>query len=352
MPPLEALIREMIAAEGPLRLDRYMALVLGHPQHGYYMRRDPFGAEGDFLTAPEISQVFGELIGVWCAAAWRGLGSPAAFHLVELGPGRGTLMADLLRAARVVPEFGAAATVHFVEMSPVLRAAQQRQVPQGRHHATLDTLPDGPFILVANEFFDALPIRQFEKRQGRWFERVIGLDGDALTIGLAPAPTFSSPVVAAEGEIVEVSEARTAVARQIGERLLRQPGAGLIIDYGHDRSAAGDTLQALRRHAFVAVTAAPGACDVTSHVDFEALAGAVKAGGARAAALMSQGQFLEAMGLAARFARLAAAADAATRAQLGRAKARLADRDQMGNLFKVLACHSPGLEVPYPFHPA
>lgn len=347
MTALERLIRELIAAEGPLRLDRYMALVLGHPQHGYYMTRDPFGAAGDFLTAPEVSQVFGELIGVWCVAAWQGLGAPSPFALVELGPGRGTLMSDALRASRVVPAFAAAARVHFVETSPVLRAAQRRLVPQALWHDDLGGVPEGPVLLVANEFFDALPVRQFERREGAWFERVIGIGNDALALGLTPAPGFQA--AAAEGAIVEVSPARQAVAEAIGARLGAAPGAALIIDYGHARTAPGDTLQALRRHRFAAITEAPGECDVTAHVDFEALAAALAAGGGAVAPLLSQRDFLLAMGLEQRFARLAAGADAATRGGFARASQRLADQREMGNLFKVLAGHSPGAAAPYPF---
>lgn len=348
MRPLDDLIRATIAAEGPMRMDHYMALVLGHPQHGYYMKQDPFGAEGDFLTAPEISQVFGELIGIWCVAAWQGMGSPSAFHLVELGPGRGTLMADMLRAAQLVPAFGAAAKVHFVEMSPVLRAAQRKAVPQAQWHDQFSDVPEGPALIVANEFFDALPIRQFERRNGAWGERVIGLEGGELRLGLVPAPAFHAAYTG-EGDVVEVSEARDAVAQQIGARLARQPGAALIIDYGHAPSAPGDTLQAMKRHAYVPLTVSPGDCDVTSHVDFETLGVALKAGGAQVLPLLTQGQFLLAMGLPQRFAKLAATADAATRATLARAEARLADQQQMGNLFKVIASTSPGLTIPYPF---
>jgi SAM-dependent MidA family methyltransferase len=347
--PLERLIRETIADEGPMRLDRYMALCLGHPRYGYYMAREPFGEAGDFITAPEVSQVFGELIGVWCAAVWAGMGRPQPFNLVELGPGRGTLMADIMRAARVMPEFGEAAAVHLVESSKRLRALQKQAV--GREavwHDSVASLSRGPMLLVANEFFDALPIRQFEFREGRWHERCVGLDDDRLTIGLC-ATVETIAAAGRDGDIVEEAAAAADIAAEIGGRLAHHPGAALIVDYGHLATAAGDTLQAVRRHRFVPVTEAPGECDLTAHVDFERLARALRDGGAITHPALSQREFLMAMGLEARIARLAA--DASTRDVLERAAARLADEAQMGNLFKVLAATSPGLAAPYPFGP-
>ena len=350
MTPLEKLIREAIASEGPMRLDRYMGLALGHPQHGYYMWRDPFGARGDFVTAPEVSQAFGELIGVWCAAAWQAMGAPPSFNLVELGPGRGTLMADVLRAARVMPGFLAAAKIRLVEMSPVLRAKQMDVLGAAAWHDRFEQVPEGPMILVANEFFDAIPIRQFERRDGQWFERVIGLQDGALKLGLVAAEDISSqPPQGSDGDVIEFAPARSDIARLIGARLNGFPGAALIIDYGHLTSAPGDTLQAMRQHKFMAVTDFPGDCDLTSHVDFEALANALGNGGAQVAAAITQRDFLLAMGLEARMTTLSAKADAAMRDSLERAKSRLADPGQMGNLFKVLAAVSPGAETPYPF---
>ena len=348
MTALETLIRATIAAEGPMRLDRFMALCLGHPRHGYYMTRDPFGAAGDFLTAPEISQVFGELVGVWCATAWRMLGSPGQFNLVELGPGRGTLMGDILKAGRVLPGFGEAARVHLVETSPVLREAQRRLIGAAVWHESLATLPEGPMVLVANEFFDALPIRQLEKRHGQWCERVIGLADGRLTIGLAPFVGAQNGE-GSDGDIVEFSPARAGVAQEIGARLARHPGAALIVDYGHLASAPGDTLQALRRHKFAAITETPGDCDLTAHVDFEALGKAIAAGGAIVHPALTQREFLLAMGLEQRAERLAAKANAEQRIAMRRAVTRLAAAEEMGNLFKVLAATSPGLAQPYPF---
>lgn len=350
MTPLERLIRAEIAARGPMPIDRYMDLCLGHPAHGYYMAREPFGEGGDFITAPEISQVFGELVAVWCIGQWQAMGEPSAFSLIELGPGRGTLMADLLRAGAVSPSFRQAARVHLVETSPRLEALQRERIGDNANwHRALDTVPEGPFVLVANEFFDALPIRQFAWQEGSWRERAIGLaDGRLVIVTIAA----SAGALAAPGrmsDIVETSPARSGVARAIGERLARQKGAALIVDYGHLVPAPGDTLQALRRHRFAAVTEDPGQCDITSHVDFAALAEALEEGGGRSWPALAQGDFLRAMGLEARFAALTTGADHDTAAMLGRARARLADRDEMGNLFKILAATSPELPPPYPF---
>ena len=348
MTPLEVLISELIATDGPMRLDHYMGLCLGHPQHGYYVTRDPLGREGDFVTAPEVSQVFGELIGIWAAGAFVAMGEPARVNLVELGPGRGTLMADMLRTiGRVSPALAAAAVMHLVETSPVLRTRQRQAVgPGASWHMTLKEVPQGPMILVANEFFDAIPIRQIERRRGLWHERVIGLEQGRLARGL------SGPVLGPEGrdgDVLELAPARDVIASQIGQRLSRHAGAALIIDYGHLTSAPGDTLQAMRRHGFADVTDRPGECDLTSHVDFQALGRALTEGGADVLRPMTQRDFLLAMGLEQRFQRLELRADLLVTSTLRRQMARLADESQMGNLFKVLAATSPGMPCPYPF---
>jgi NADH dehydrogenase [ubiquinone] 1 alpha subcomplex assembly factor 7 len=349
--PLEGVIRAIIESEGPMRLDRYMALCLGHPQFGYYMTRDPFGEAGDFVTAPEISQMFGELIGVWCASQWRAMGSPSPFNLVEFGPGRGTLMADLLRAGRVMPDFVAAARVHLIETSPVLRAVQKARLRgNATWHDSLASVPQGPAIFVANEFFDAIPIRQFEWREGHGFERCVGLGEGVLRLGLTPAPRMTDPKRSAASEesvVIEDSSQRDAIAAEIGARLADAPGAALIIDYGHLHSAAGDTLQAVRRHAFVDILDHPGEADVTAHVDFEALARAIASGGATAYAALTQRGFLLAMGLEERARILGEKMGEDALA----ARERLAGEAQMGNLFKVLTATSAGFATPYPFAP-
>ncbi len=348
MSPLEQFLADLIATEGPLRIDRYMALCLGHPRHGYYITRDPLGEKGDFVTAPEVSQVFGELIGVWAVGAWGAMGQPDAFNLVELGPGRGTLMADVLRTVRkAAPGFAAAASVHLVETSPVLRAWQRRAVGEGaRWHDRLEDVPEGPMILLANEFFDAIPIRQFERREGVWRERVIGLAEGRLSLGVGG---IVPGTMGKDGDILEFAPAREEIARHIGARLAAHVGAALIIDYGHLHTAAGDTLQAMRAHRFVRVTEAPGEADLTSHVDFEKLAHAIAEAGAIAHRAVTQRDFLLAMGLEQRFAQLSGKADDATRATLLRQMARLADEAQMGNLFKMLCATAPGMGTPYPF---
>lgn len=348
MTPLELVICDLIATDGPMRLDRYMSMCLNHPQHGYYVTRDPLGDTGDFITAPEVSQVFGELIGIWAAGLWMAMEKPARINLVELGPGRGTLMVDVLRTVRkVAPGLADAARLHLVESSPVLRARQRSVLPAGANwYMTLEEVPKGPMILLANEFFDALPIRQYEMQGGNWFERLVGLENGHLAWGL------SGPVngpMGREGDVVEVSPAREAVARHIGERLARDPGAALIIDYGHLSSAPGNTLQAMRSHGFADVIGKPGECDLTSHVDFEMLAFALREGGGVVHPALTQRAFLTAMGLETRIAQLVANANPDLQAVLQRQKARLADEDQMGNLFKVLAATSPGLAIPYPF---
>lgn len=346
--PLERLLHEIIAAEGPMRLDRYMALCLGHPEHGYYMTREPFGEAGDFITAPEISQVFGELVGVWLMQVWDGLGRPAPFNLVELGPGRGTLMSDILRAANVLPPFREAARIHLVETSARLRSAQRASLGEAATwHETFDDVPDGPLLLVANEFFDAIPVRQVECRAGRWHERVIGSDDRRLILGLAESDLRLGSLP--DGAVLEVDEARRDIASAVGRRLARWGGAALIIDYGHLKSAPGDTLQAMRRHAFVPITDTPGEADLTSHVDFQSLATALRQAGVSVFPALEQGAFLRAMGLANRTDALAGRAEPARAAQLRRAETRLADDDQMGKLFKVLAAVSPATPAPFPF---
>ncbi len=346
MTPLAKIIHDIILAEGPMPLDRYMGLCLGHPQYGYYVTRDPFGSGGDFTTAPEISQVFGELIGVWVASVWQALGEPRHFALVELGPGRGTLMADILRVLAKAEKCAAAAAVHLVETSPVLREAQKNRLPHATWHHTVASLPALPTILIANEFFDALPIRQFERKDARVHERCVGVGHAGLQIGLVPS---AARLPFAGDGVFEDHSIRTALAQQLGNHLATPGGAALIIDYGHGRSAMGDTLQALRHHGSAPVTQDPGEVDITSHVDFEALGRAFAKVGARVLPLMTQGDFLQAMGLEARRDRLVQTLSGEARVQFLGATERLAHHAQMGQLFKVMAVTSVGLPAPYPF---
>ena len=346
MTALTKIIKTMIAEEGPMPLDRYMALCLGHPQHGYYMTRDPFGQSGDFTTAPEISQIFGELIGVWVAKLWEQLGAPRHFALVELGPGRGTLMADVLRVLTKIPACAKAASIHLVETSPVLRAAQLERMPSATWHDSVASLPALPTIILANEFFDALPIRQFERKSGQSFERCVVATESGLDINLLPTPAripFSG-----EG-VFEESSIRDAVATHLGNHISTVSGAALIIDYGHLRSAPCDTLQAMKSHSYCNITDHAGEADITSHVDFESLGRGFGKGGAKVARPMTQGNFLQAMGLEARTRVLAAKASASKQQTIITASERLANPAQMGELFKVMAVTGGLNEPPYPF---
>jgi len=344
-------LRALITADGPITVARFMEEALGHPEHGYYPTRDPLGAAGDFTTAPEIAQVFGELIGAWCAVLWEQAGRPDPVMLVELGPGRGTLMADALRAvAKVAPAFDKAAELHLVETSPALRAAQAKALgARPRWHDALETVPEAPTILIANEFFDALPVHQLVRREGAWHERTIALDpaSGAFRFEISgTASTIDPPAVdAADGDILEVSPARDAAAAAIARRIAAHGGGALVIDYGHPTSAAGDTLQAVRRHDRAPVLETPGEIDLTAHVDFAALARA--ADGATAYGPVDQGDFLRALGIAARTKALAAAAaDERRRELIESATARLTEPHQMGSLFKALALIHPSQPPP------
>jgi NADH dehydrogenase [ubiquinone] 1 alpha subcomplex assembly factor 7 len=354
--PLVREIAARIRAEGPITVADYMAECLLHPRHGYYTTRDPLGAAGDFITAPEISQMFGELVGLALAQAWLDQGRPTAFTLAELGPGRGTLMADALRAARAVPGFVEAADPWLVEASPTLRAAQAERLADHRPTWTGDVaaLPDAPLFAVANEFFDALPVRQFLRDGAGWSERLVALDGERLTWGRgAPAP---QPALAhrlddtRDGDLVELCAAAPRIAAQLAGRITAHGGAALIVDYGGWRSR-GDTLQALCAHKAVDPLAAPGTADLTAHVDFEPLALAARAVGAAPSRLTPQGVFLERLGITARARALARGLSGAALDAHVDAHHRLTHPDRMGNLFQVLgiapaaATDLPGLDA-------
>ncbi|MBL8569739.1 MAG: SAM-dependent methyltransferase [Phreatobacter sp.] len=352
--PLAAEIRELIAADGPVPVSRYMALCLGHPRHGYYMTRDPFGTGGDFTTAPEISQVFGELLGIWAASVWDSCGRPSPVRLVELGPGRGTLMADLLRAAGALPAFHAALDIHLVETSPVL-AARQRETLKGAPaswHADIGTVPPGPTILIANELLDALPVRQFAMTPKGWRERVIGLADGRLAFGLAPDPVPPEIIPehlrqAGPGAVYECCPAFEALCAALSRRASDAPLAALFIDYGHAGSAHGETLQAVKGHGFVDPLAEPGEADLTAHVDFEALGRAARAAGLAASPISTQREFLFGLGLASRAEALARANPAAFETVRSGVE-RLVDPSPtgMGALFKTIVLHESGTAIP------
>jgi NADH dehydrogenase [ubiquinone] 1 alpha subcomplex assembly factor 7 len=350
-----------IRAEGPLTVAAYMAMAQHDPESGYYARRSPIGVAGDFTTAPEISQVFGELIGLWCAELWERIGRPDPVVLAELGPGRGVLMGDLLRAAGTVPEFRRALRVFLVEASPVLRAEQERRLRQAEPVwvSRIEVLPDGPMLMVANEFLDALPIRQFVRGAAGWSERMVAVDPEDQLIFLdGPESLVASLLVpgslrqSSPGTIVEMCPAALALAGALGSRLARQPGAALFIDYGYFPTAPGPTLRALRCHRPVSALAAPGTADLSAHVDFAAFAEAARAAGAEIYGPIGQGQFLTALGAGLRLAALSARALPAQRRSLESGVKRLLDPGEMGELFKVVALVSPGLPSPAGFDPS
>ena len=339
MTELGRLIARRIALTGPITLADFMAEALGHPTLGYYRRAAPLGSAGDFITAPEISQMFGELLGAWLADRWMAMGQPSPVRLVELGPGRGVLMEDALRATRGVPGFHAASDLHLVEINATLRVEQQRRLVahSPSWHERLDDVPDGPLLLIANEFFDALPVRQFHKTVTGWHERMVGLaaDGEGLALALAPGATpFASLLPdAAVGAEAELCEPACAIAAAIGLRVKRHGGWALIVDYGYD-SGHGASLQAVRAHRGAGILDRPGETDLSIHVDFAALAAA---SGARTFGPVGQGAFLRTLGIAQRAESLKARASAAQRHALDAALSRLIDADQMGTLFRVLA---------------
>jgi NADH dehydrogenase [ubiquinone] 1 alpha subcomplex assembly factor 7 len=362
--PLLPLLTRRITLGGPISVATFMAEALGHPTHGYYITRDPLGTAGDFTTAPEISQMFGEMVGIWLADCWLRLGSPDPVTLVELGPGRGTLMADALRATRRVPGFHTALRLALVETSPTLRARQATSLQgyQPHWYDSLAEVPAGPMLLVANEFFDALPIRQFVRGTHGWAERKVGLgEAGALAFMLEPAPVAAAlhPVFAdpriPPGAVAELCPAGIGIAREIGQRLATAPGAALLIDYGYAGPAIGDTLQALRAHRMVPVLDDPGLADLTAHVDFTALAQAARQAGAEThpapGHTIDQGDWLRAMGIEARAAALTRQATVEQAQTIATALLRLTEPGQMGRLFKTIALASPGFGPPAGFAP-
>jgi SAM-dependent MidA family methyltransferase len=352
MNSLKQEIAAAIAHEGPMTLEHYMSLCLGHPRYGYYMTRDPLGAAGDFVTAPEISQMFGELIGVWASEAWRMSGSPRPARLIELGPGRGTLMSDVLRVSRISPAFLDAVDVHLVETSPVLRAIQQQTLAGAGKaidwRADIGETPPGPAVILANEFFDALPVRHYVKTIAGWRERLVGLDASGeLIFGLADTVETSLTAPAREGSIIEVGAIAQRIMGEIAARLVREGGALLLIDYGYTETSLGDSLQAVARHAYVDPLAAPGEADLTAHVDFAALARAARAEGAKVMGPVTQAHFLLQLGIERRAQSLMKRATPEQQQAIVDAFDRLTGvqdpRRHMGALFKVMAVTQPDM---------
>jgi SAM-dependent MidA family methyltransferase len=335
--PLADRLQRLIAASGPISVAHYMA----EANAQYYASRDPLGAAGDFTTAPEISQMFGELIGLCLADAWCRAGRPRAAY-VELGPGRGTLASDALRAMAAA---GLKPEAHFVETSPVLRAAQAERVPHAQWHDDVSTLPtDRPLLVAANEFFDALPVRQLIRGNSAWHERLVGHDGAGFAPKAGPAiPDAAIPAhlrAAPIGTVLETSPASLAVVRAVAQQLAEQGGGAVILDYGHDRTSPGETLQAVRNHAYADPWEAPGESDLTVHVDFQALGAAAKESGVTVLGPVSQADFLTRLGIDARVEALARTAPARAD-ELRSARNRLVSAEQMGSLFRVLGLATP-----------
>jgi NADH dehydrogenase [ubiquinone] 1 alpha subcomplex assembly factor 7 len=351
--PLETEIRRLIGLAGPMPVSEFMSLCLGHPQLGYYVTHDPFGTSGDFTTAPEISQMFGELLGLWTAAVWRQMGSPGGVHLIELGPGRGTMMHDMLRAANVIADFRKTLQVHLVETSELLRQRQQQTFSKLdiaiTWHDALAEVPEGPAIIVANEFFDALPVNQAVKQADGWHERVVGIDDDGhLAFGIGPAPLKffeqTLPPQVRMAEIGSIYEWRAdAQVLEIGRRVVRGGGGALIIDYGHLDSMVGDTFQALRGQRKASPLATPGEADVTAHVDFQALAASAESIGARVHGPIEQAALLRRLGIEQRAANLKKVAppDKAQAVDIALGRLTAGGSVGMGNMFKAIGLSTP-----------
>ena len=358
--PLEERLIEMIKLKGPITIADYMSDALGHPHDGYYMTNTPIGATGDFTTAPEISQVFGELIGLWLVDAWRGMGSPKSFNLIELGPGRGVLMEDMLRAARLRPEFTSAANLWLLETSGRLRVEQQKRLRASEVKPLwaddLSDIAPAPSLIVANEFFDCLPIRQFQILNGAWRERLVGLNSAETSLDFVhdatPPPEdfkLPDPSACAEGDIFEVSFSGRSFTAEICAILKEHGGHALIIDYGHMQSGLGDTFQAVRKHEYWPPLQAPGAADITAHVDFQALSQIAIDQGVSVHGTVTQGLFLENLGLNLRLEMLAKGKTPEEEANIRAGVHRIAAPSQMGEIFKVVCFSAPQLPSPAGF---
>ena len=355
--PLAQKIKHRIAAHGPMSLAEYMNLCLSDPEHGYYMTQQPFGVKGDFTTAPEVSQLFGELIGAWLMHQWLTQDLQGPVQLVEIGPGRGTLMKDVLRVISLRPQLQENLSVHLVETSPTLRKAQEKLLKNEAitWHSDLSTVPDGPTLLIANELFDALPIHQYQLTEKGWFERCIGLDdNDELIFGLSTGNLSQADIDKFDlqpkpGDILEISPAAINMAAAIGNRIKQQGGAALLIDYGYAKTATGDTFQALKNHEYVPVLEQCGQADLTAHVNFQALSNAITLSGAVPHGPIGQGAFLLGLGLLERAGQLGTGKSALEQDQIRKDVERLAADNQMGTLFKVLSV-TPTADKPIPFN--
>ncbi len=340
--PLELYLRKQIQKDGPLPLGAFIEMALCHPQHGYYMTRDPFGVAGDFTTAPEISQVFGELIGAWIVDIWQKMGEPEKFNVIECGPGRGTLMSDILRVVGKIPGFLDSASITLVETSPVLKDSQRKILESYdiKWSADIESLNiTNPAIIIGNEFLDALPIEHLKKEDEGWKQKFVGIkDGEFVFCWESLQPDLKDhlPKLTVSNQVYEVSPARHRYITQCAELLNQNTGVGLFIDYGHIKTHFGDTLQAVKNHSFTDILSDIGDCDLTSHVDFESLSESVKRVGCVVHKITTQSYFLESLGVEQR---LEALKRVGASPQLNEGVARLVDADKMGDLFKVFCFH-------------
>jgi NADH dehydrogenase [ubiquinone] 1 alpha subcomplex assembly factor 7 len=342
-------IDAQIRATGPMSLATYMGLCLSHPRHGYYAVGRPIGAAGDFITAPEISQMFGELVGFFIVNLWQQMGEPKSFTLLELGPGRGTLMQDALRAASKADGFENALHLQLFEQNALLRAEQEKRLGKYSPYwaSEIDAVSEDPIFVVANEFFDALPIKQFVRTDDGWHERLVGLIDGKRALGLSPTPISESAAPAEvrgaySGEILELSPAAVDTMQRLAKKVALQGGAILALDYGYASTQTGETLQAVKSHAFADVLDEPGDADISAHVNFGVLGDAARADGLAVPPIVNQGDFLIRLGLGER-AKALALANPKEAANIARAIERLTSPQQMGSLFKVFCAHSPGL---------
>lgn len=351
-------ITSIISSQGPISMAQYMSIVLSDPMHGYYMKKQPIGKMGDFITAPEISQMFGEMIGIWCVDAWKKMGSPTPWHLVELGPGLGTLMMDLLRGTSHIGDFSKGLTVHLVEMSPTLKEAQEKQLAPYNDisimwHETIDDLPtDAPMLVIANEFFDALPVHSFQKTAEGWREHMIAQDEKGeLCVTLSPEQTINSALIPENykrhevDSVVEVCPAGAAIMEKLSTRIGTQGGAMLAIDYGYDRPPLTPTIQTVKNHEHSKLLDDPGKSDVTAHVDFSQLDKAARQHEKiYTFPLVDQGVFLHSCGIEIRKNMLLEHANDAQKEMLTTGYERLTSADGMGTLFLCLILSHANVE--------
>ena len=357
MSKLEKVIQDTINKTGPITVAKFMELSLGHPQFGYYTTRDPIGTEGDFVTSPEISQIFGELIALWSATCWEQMNSPERVEIIECGPGRGTLMTDFLRTSKAIPEFDKAINLHFLETSPILKDRQSKMLNgvSIKWHNSLDTVPIGPTILIANEFLDALPVHQLVKTPEGWAERRINRANKGFVF-ITDKPSYKTKAKIPEslhnavtGSVYEYSSAALEVADKLVQRFKAAPGYALFIDYGNDQYETGDTLQAVKAQSYTDILLNPGEVDLTAHVNFAALSEHIKGHGVSTLGPISQASFLISLGIFHRTRDLIKDANPDQTRILTSGTGRLINFHQMGALYRVFVAMGTDLPAPAGF---